>query len=404
MIFLNLLLINLLSATAEQNPNNGYCDATTKTCEKPDVKLMLYDVNPQEGFNLRRDVYLRFAIMLSEALKSNKKGWHLVLPPWEKLYHWKTETPGSSPTFWNAFFDIKSLNSFVPVLDIYEAFEKNNKNPLQIDTLYILKDFENPFENGVFEEKWQITTDCEYDGYHWGYKNITAKEVVCVRFQGKISRLWELVAQHPSDKIVMFMHGQIPLHDNYGSKTYWDCRKSMKFNKKLVKAAKKFIEEKLETDKCKSTKCHSYLSFHWRRGDFVYSRPNDVPSIDGTVKQVDEAIKKHNLKLKKIFIATDALIADLKQLKSKLKDLGYKVYVYKPSESDMEEYKDGGIAIIDQIICSYATYFIGTHDSTFSFRIQEEREILGFDSNTTFNRFCPDSGPCEKPSKWTIVN
>lgn len=66
-------------------------------------------------------------------------------------------------------------------------------------------------------------------------------------------------------------------------------------------------------------------------------------------------------------------------------------------------YKDGGIAIIDQIVCSHARYFIGTHDSTFSFRIQEEREIMGFPVESTFNAFCDDQKKCIKPSVWTIV-
>lgn len=49
-------------------------------------------------------------------------------------------------------------------------------------------------------------------------------------------------------------------------------------------------------------------------------------------------------------------------------------------------------------------YFIGTHVSTFSFRIQEEREILGFDPKTTFNTLCGDEDEeCEQPAKWKIV-
>lgn len=69
-----------------------------------------------------------------------------------------------------------------------------------------------------------------------------------------------------------------------------------------------------------------------------------------------------------------------------------------------EKYKDGGIAIIEQIICSYARYFIGTYESTYSFRIQEEREILGFPVESTFNRLCYDgSERCSKPSIWKIV-
>lgn len=409
MIFLNLFLINLLSTAADKNAKAGYCEAGSKSCGNEldttssslnNFKMILYDVNPSEGFNLRRDVYMRFAIMLSEAHKRGRKNWHLVLPPFDKLYHWSSSESHSKPMFWGDFFDLKSLKTY-PVLELSEAFEKNNKNPLLIDTLYILQNFEDPFENGVFEEKWQFLTDCEYEGNYWGYNNITAKEIVCVRFQGKISKLWELILQHRTDRIVMFMHGEIPLHDNYGSKAYWDCRKSMKFNKKLVKVATDYISKKFD---CKTDKCSSYFAVHLRRRDFAYSRPRDVPSIDGAVKQIDKAVKEHTPTVEKIFIATDALNAELKELKTKLKALGYKVYVFKPSKSDLETYRDGGIAIIDQIICSHAAYFIGTHDSTFSYRIQEEREIFGFDSDTTFNRFCPDTGVCEKPSRWKIIN
>lgn len=49
-------------------------------------------------------------------------------------------------------------------------------------------------------------------------------------------------------------------------------------------------------------------------------------------------------------------------------------------------------------------YFIGTSVSTFSFRIHEEREILGFDPKTTYNRFCGETEKnCEQPAHWKIV-
>ena len=67
-------------------------------------------------------------------------------------------------------------------------------------------------------------------------------------------------------------------------------------------------------------------------------------------------------------------------------------------------YKDGGVAILDQIICSYAKYFMGSYESTFSFRIQEEREIMGFPVETTFDMLCKTGEfNCEKGSKWKIV-
>lgn len=52
----------------------------------------------------------------------------------------------------------------------------------------------------------------------------------------------------------------------------------------------------------------------------------------------------------------------------------------------------------------FPRHFIGTSVSTFSFRIHEEREILGFDPKTTYNRFCGDAEKvCEQPTHWKIV-
>jgi peptide-O-fucosyltransferase len=49
-------------------------------------------------------------------------------------------------------------------------------------------------------------------------------------------------------------------------------------------------------------------------------------------------------------------------------------------------------------------FFIGTSVSTFSFRIHEEREILGLDPKTTYNRFCGDQEKaCEQPTHWKIT-
>lgn len=76
-------------------------------------------------------------------------------------------------------------------------------------------------------------------------------------------------------------------------------------------------------------------------------------------------------------------------------------------ESDLQlkkKVKDGGLAIIDQWIAAHARYFVGSYESTFSFRIQEEREILGFDPATTFNRLCGSGEKvCTQPTKWRIA-
>lgn len=91
------------------------------------------------------------------------------------------------------------------------------------------------------------------------------------------------------------------------------------------------------------------------------------------------------------------------QLQKLLKP-AYTALKYIPDAKVVKKYKDGGVAIIEQIICSYAKFFVGTHESTFSFRIQEEREILGFQAKTTFNRLCGDENDdCQQPTAWKIV-
>jgi len=44
--------------------------------------------------------------------------------------------------------------------------------------------------------------------------------------------------------------------------------------------------------------------------------------------------------------------------------------------------------------CFNFRYFIGTHESTFTFRIQEDREIIGFLPKTTFNLLCKTKKKC----------
>ena len=50
-------------------------------------RYILYDVNPPEGFNLRRDVYIRVATFANYLAKCDKiYDWYIVLPPWGMSY------------------------------------------------------------------------------------------------------------------------------------------------------------------------------------------------------------------------------------------------------------------------------------------------------------------------------
>lgn len=83
-------------------------------------RYLLYDVNPPEGFNLRRDVYIRIASLV-KSLRKNGDDWVLVLSPWGRLYHWQSPDLHQVRIPWGEFFSLTSLQANVPVIE-YEEF------------------------------------------------------------------------------------------------------------------------------------------------------------------------------------------------------------------------------------------------------------------------------------------
>lgn len=94
--------------------------------------------------------------------------------------------------------------------------------------------------------------------------------------------------------------------------------------------------------------------------------------------------------------------SDKKALEKMVKGLVW----YTPTDTELRNYGDGGVAIIDQWISAHGRYFIGTTYSTFSFRIREDRQFLGFSKESTFNDLCGpennehDPHSCKKPAYW----
>lgn len=78
-----------------------------------------------EGFNLRRDVHMRAATLV-RLLQERAGGldWVLVLPPWPRLYHWRSSTSQAYEP-WHKFFDLASLNEFVPSIEFDDYLERN---------------------------------------------------------------------------------------------------------------------------------------------------------------------------------------------------------------------------------------------------------------------------------------
>lgn len=106
--------------------------------------------------------------------------------------------------------------------------------------------------------------------------------------------------------------------------------------------------------------------------------------------------------LHKVYLSSGCSGSEYHDLKTLLRSVN--LHKFKPPWEFHVQLGDGGLAVIDQIICSHAAWFIGTLESTFTYRIYEEREILGFRPETTFNTFCKrdDLVDCSRNSVWPI--
>lgn len=392
---------------------------------------LLYDVNPPEGFNLRRDVYIRLAVFVRNLQRQKTfANVRLVLPPFRRLYHWKTQRLTQENLSWSEFFDVESLKRFAPILEFSEFLEEirnfgfDSQHNVQVQQTFQLKQFEDMFENGVFRDKFEFE-DCHRQEYIRGYllhqPQLSMGEFTCLKFQGSANLLEKVLrktlAKLPTDdfKVFAFLNAEIVLHDSWGDREFWMARRSMRFASHLIAIANSFrlqhFNSSNDFDKVQRPsdwkqekpyrKAHggAYLCAHLRRGDFIYGREKTTPTLRSAAMQIKNKMQEMNLE--KLYVATDANQFELKNFKSYLQ----RVKKLSLSLEQKSGIGDGGVAIVDQLICAHAHYFIGTYESTFTYRIYEEREILGFPQNLTFNTLCKseDLVECSKNAVWPIV-
>lgn len=126
---------------------------TSKYSVVQEKKFLLFEINFGEGFNLRRDVYMRIANTV-RALRESGENFVLVLPPWGRLHHW-TRMQVALP--WRLFFDVDSLNRFVPVIEFEEFLDGPFTVSEKIRFIY-LEPENNPIDQVIylqhFSEGW----------------------------------------------------------------------------------------------------------------------------------------------------------------------------------------------------------------------------------------------------------
>lgn len=393
---------------------------TDRMTSSNERKYIIYDVNHGEGFNLRRDVFMRIADTV-RTLRERGHNYVLVLPPWGGLYHWKT---AESKLPWSLFFDVASINQLVPVVEFHQFLQETNND--DIDEVIYLQGYAEGWKDGHFEIKYDKREcidgnkyygfrDGKWHGWFFSYNGVRAIAFSCVSIQGDSNTLADLIERNHSTANSLFIdRAEAILHSRFGDSRYWQARRAMRYAKHLVQLGNDFRKEKFGSDDVTdgtvldknwedTMKKHgealggNFICVHWRRRDFVRSHRDDIPSVEGAARQIVNILNRE--KLKKVFLSTDAPADEVARLRKSL-----------PTDVIVEQFldhgslSDGEISIVDQWICAHARYFIGTHVSTFSYRIQEDREILGFRPETTFNRLCPDNDQnCEQPAKWKIV-
>ncbi|KAK4325593.1 hypothetical protein Pmani_003835 [Petrolisthes manimaculis] len=398
-----------------------YVRSKEESCEQGSdrsARYLLYDVNPGEGFNLRRDVYLRIANLVRKLNQFDN--WVLVLPPWGNLYHWRN-VPRGTYFPWKAYFDMPSLNKWIQVMEFEDYVKVHGP---RIRSAYILQHYDEEW-SGNWQEKYDERPclnehsfifreeDEMWQGMKWGTV-LEMQKLKCLSVQGYASSLLPLLTKEDDSRSIYLRRSETVLHDDFGGQWYWSARRSMRFAASLLKEAQRFRHEVLNSDDThdktqvkddwRDTKPERgtalggpYISVHLRRRDFVHARNNEIPSLKKAAKQINQILRRENLTT--VFVATDAPAQEVEELRTLVEGV---LVVYEPSTEVLQRGGDGAVAIIDQIICSHARYFTGTYESTFSFRIQEEREIMGFQVETTFNRLCGKNTKCEQPAKWKI--
>lgn len=100
-----------------------------------------------------------------------------------------------------------------------------------------------------------------------------------------------------------------------------------------------------------SSKGGNYVCAHLRRADFLQGREETTPTLRSAATQI--LVKLKELHLKNVFLSSDCTGQEFRSFKSFFSR--YRVTKFTPSShEERERLKPGGIAIIDQIICSHA--------------------------------------------------
>jgi len=359
-------------------------------------KFLLYDLNAGEGFNLRRDAMMRMAMLVRDLGPE----WTLVLPPFHRMVHWKTDT-GRERLPWSTFFDLSHLGEVVRVME-YEDYAKAHGD--RVDRVVHLTtgaaagsafrlEPRDCAALGTFTQKFKASSGGFTAPFFGGTATVETPRVDCEWILGPYPTLEPYLDGLSGSSVLVDGVTTMPWDARAGGPLYWKLRTRLPFAPSLTAEPERFIRATFGGA--------PYLAFHLRRGDFIRT-PRPHPTLDEVVAQVRQWSKATGIS--RVFLATDGSPEDVAYLKERIA-----FERYTPPAGDA--YSDGVLAIFDQIIASRAATFVGTSSSTFTNEIFEEREILGKDPAATYNVLCtagestgqPGTYRCPAPARMALV-
>lgn len=154
---------------------------------------------------------------------------------------------------------------------------------------------------------------------------------------------------------------------------FWSLRKDVLFSAHLVNHAREFQTKH-------SLDSRPYVAMHLRRGDFLRVHSELVPSLLEVVKIMKLLLAEHE-GISHVFVATDGTLgrghgakADVEYIQKRAPK-GVTVLQYTdPKDTDLHM---GEFALVEQILCTQAEFFIGTQTSMFSDIVMQERALHG---------------------------
>ncbi|KAL5970750.1 GDP-fucose protein O-fucosyltransferase 2 [Taenia solium] len=285
-------------------------------CSSINQKYLIYTVNENEGFNLRRDVYVRVANLIRVLRDSSQYplndlnganfrnyDWTLVLPPWSQTFHWRRQNSSvyrAQP--WSAFFNVEFLNLFVPVIEYDEFLQQAavgaRKAPL--DVAFLVKQFDlEQTQRGIRLETPKVLSDangyahfmCEGDqiisnimrtpdNVMYVYFDTATNEsalvtnafyclhgaLYAVELAGFLSRYIE---EHPETTFICIGEAENLINGVWSewSQQYWTARRSMVFARRLISLGDNFRRAVLnsEDNKDRTVPPPSWLYQPWPR-------------------------------------------------------------------------------------------------------------------------------------------